>query len=125
MNDLSTIDKLVEFGMGTALATQMIQTMNQAMAQTRVAGVNTGVNMATPQPVGQQPVAAPAVAEPAVVSYAAINGNQAGPLSEEELSRLIDREIVDGDTLLWRAGLSGWSQAKNIPEVYKIILLKR
>ena len=125
MNDLSTIDKLVEFGMGTALATQMIQTMNQAMAQTRVAGVNTGVNMPTPQPVGQQPVAAPAVAEPAVVYYAAINGNQAGPLSEEELSRLIDREIVDGDTLLWRAGLSGWSQAKNIPEVYKIILLKR
>lgn len=123
-NDLSTIDKLVEFGMGTALATQMIQTMNQAMGQSRVAGVNTGVNMATPQPV-EQPAAAVANAQPGEVYYAAIDGHQAGPLTEEELARLIDRETIDGDTLMWRAGLSGWMMAKNVPEVYKLILLKR
>lgn len=124
MNDLSTIDKLVEFGLGTALATQMIQTMNQAMPQMRVAGVNTAVNMPTPSPVGAAVEPSTPKAEDTVVYYAAVNGSQAGPLTVDELTRLIDRDVIDGETLMWRAGLSGWMLAKNIPEVYKLILLK-
>lgn len=122
MNDLSTIDKLVEFGMGTALATQMIQTMNQAMAQSRVAGVNTAVNMATPQPVGA--CQATATVESSVGYFAAVNGSQAGPLTDEEVQLMIGRDLIGCDTLMWRAGMTGWKVAKDIPEIYKLILLK-
>lgn len=111
MNDLSTIDTLVEFGMSTALASQMIRTMNQTMAECRVAGVNTGVNMdVLPSEPSQY--------------YAVIDNKQAGPLTVDELSQLITRGLVTGDTLLWRPGMSGWAQAKNVPEAYKYILLK-
>ena len=40
--DFSSIDRLIEFGMGMSLAQQMITTMNSAMNNMQVAGVNAG-----------------------------------------------------------------------------------
>lgn len=43
MNDFSSIDKLVEFGLGIAVAQQMIKTVNHSIDNMRVAGVNNRV----------------------------------------------------------------------------------
>lgn len=109
-NDFSTIDRLIEFGMGTAIATQMIQTMNQSMSRMNVAGVN----------------AAPHVgAMPRQGYYAVIDGRQAGPLSTDDIQTLVDRELITADVLMWRPGMTGWMRACDIPEVNRSLLLKR
>ena len=40
-NDFNSIDRLVEFGMGIAVAQQMVNTMNYAMSNMAVPGVST------------------------------------------------------------------------------------
>lgn len=126
MNDLSTVDRLVEFGMGTALASQMINTMNQAMANMNFAGVtartpqvNTSAQAMVQPSVqalnGQQP--------PQIMYYAAIDGHQAGPLNVDEIKTLIAKHLITADTLMWCPGMEGWRVAQDIPEVNKLILL--
>ena len=55
--------------------------------------------------------------------YAIIDGNQAGPFSEQELSRLIaDRKVVK-ETYMWKPGLSNWQIAEKMPEILKLVAL--
>lgn len=113
--DFSSIDRLVEFGMGLSLAQQMINTMNQCMNNMQVAGVNAGTT-------GQSQ----SVVMPKTGSrqwYAVVNDRQVGPLSEQEVSRLIGNNNIDDSTLMWCAGMSGWQMTCNIPEINKLFLL--
>ncbi len=114
--DFSSIDKLVEFGMGMAVAQQMVSTMNKAMNTAQVAGVNAGTT-------GQSGTASP----PAISQswYAVVDQRQVGPLDQADVSRLIDNKTITEDTFMWCPGMSGWQLAANIPEIYKIVLLKR
>lgn len=108
MNEESffSINRLVEFGMSLAVAQQMVQTMNNAMANMRVPGA-----MNPMQSTSQQ------------FYYAMIDGKQTGPFSEQELSRLIaDRKIVK-ETYIWKPGLAKWEVAEKLPEVLKIVAL--
>lgn len=110
--DFSSIDKLVEFGMGLAVARQMIDTMNQSMAGMNVPGINTSLN-------GTLPNAQTAT----TMWYVAIDGKQAGPFNDEELKRLINNRTVNANTLIWSQGMKGWTLAENVPEINKLILL--
>lgn len=112
--DFSSIDKLVEFGMGMAVAQQMISTMNSAMNNMQVAGVNAGTT-------GQSGTASPAAVSK--TWYAVINDRQVGPLNQGDLSTLIQNSNITDATLMWCPGMSGWQLASNIPEVYKLFLL--
>lgn len=105
-----SIDKLVEFGMGMSLAQQMMNTMNQCMAKTQIPTVQIGV----PQMPSVQ-----------VEYYATVEGQIVGPLSESELSQLIQQKKITVETFFWKQGLNGWMQAKNVPEIYKHILLNK
>jgi hypothetical protein len=49
--------------------------------------------------------------------YAAINNQQAGPFSEEELGQLAAQGQITGATLVWRQGLSDWVKADTLPEL--------
>ena len=40
--------------------------------------------------------------------YYAINGQQNGPVSEEQLAALVAQGVVTGDTLVWREGMERW-----------------
>jgi hypothetical protein len=64
MNDDSffSINRLVEFGMGMAVAQQMVNTMNSAMTNMHVPGSMNPMQIAAPQ-----------------FYYVMIEGNQAGP----------------------------------------------
>ena len=112
--DFSSIDRLVEFGMGLSLAQQMINTMNQCMNNMQVAGVNTGTTGQTHSVV---------MPETGSKWYAVVNDRQVGPLSEQEVNRLIGSNNVDDNTLMWRVGMNGWQMACNIPEINKLFLL--
>lgn len=119
--DFSSLDKLVEFGLGLGIATQMMNTMNQTIAQTAVPGVgiNPGV-VSVPQACAPQPVN-----QTSVIAYYIVKDERlAGPLNESEISRLVDNDSISGDTLCWRPSMNTWKFAKDIPEINKLFLLK-
>lgn len=113
--DFSTIDRLVEFGMGLGLAQQMVNTMNQTMNSMKVAGVNAGTT-GQQNDIGSRPTDSQ--------WYAAIDGRQAGPLSEHDLETLVSRGLIDDTTLVWHPGMNGWQLACNVPLLNKLMLLK-
>ncbi|WP_315781170.1 MULTISPECIES: DUF4339 domain-containing protein [unclassified Bradyrhizobium] len=47
--------------------------------------------------------------------YYAEQGQQQGPISEDELRDLIARSVVTAETLLWSDGMAGWEKAGRIP----------
>lgn len=106
--DFSTIDRLVEFGMGTALAHQMINTMNQAMTGAMTPGNGVRQLDEPGQHIGY---------------YVAVDGMQAGPLTKQELSILIERGKVNRRTLVWHKGLAGWVMAAELPDVCKLLIM--
>lgn len=131
--DFSSLDKLVEFGLGIGIATQMMNTMNHVMAQTAIPGV--GINPGqTSNAQAMRQVAAPTSpahseckplsTTPAPRTYYIVRDERlAGPLSEDELTQLVKRGVVTNDTFCWYPGLESWSLAEDIPEVNKLLLL--
>ena len=47
--------------------------------------------------------------------YTAIDGQQAGPYSDERLSELVAAGMVRADTFVWCAGMKDWATAAEIP----------
>jgi len=111
MNDSNffSVDRLVEFGMGMAMAQQMVNMMNQSMQQMYVPGSIQSM----PQPKPQQPQ----------IFYVGIEGKQVGPLNQSELITLINNHRVNKDTLAWVPGMSEWKPIEQVPEILKIIAL--
>ena len=108
MNDdnFFSTNSLVEFGMSIAIAQQMVKTMNSAMTTMHVPGSINPMQTAVPQ-----------------FYYAMIEGNQAGPFSEQELSRLIGEKKIVKETYIWKPGLPKWEIAEKLPEILKLVAL--
>lgn len=108
MNDDSffSINRLVEFGMGMAVAQQMVNSMNSAMTNMHIPGSINQMQTSTPQ-----------------FYYAMIDGNQAGPFSEQELSSLISEKKIVKETYIWKPGLANWEFAEKLPEILKLVAL--
>ncbi len=106
-NSFSTIDHLVEFGMGMAIAQQMVNTMNHCIGNMQIPGTGNALNHG----------------KTATKYHVLVNNVVAGPFTEEELATLTKAKSLTPDTMVWRPGMSGWMQAKDVPEVQKIILL--
>lgn len=101
-----SIDRLVEFGMGMAIAQQMVKTMNETMQNMYVPGA-------------MNPVQAPQQQ----FYYAMIDGKQAGPFSEQDLSRLITEKKIVKESYIWKPGMPNWEIAERLPEVLKLVAL--
>ena len=108
MNDDSffSINRLVEFGMSIAVAQQMVNTMNTAITNMHVPGAMNPMQTAPP-----------------AFYYAMIDGNQAGPFSEQELSRLITEKKITKLTYIWKPGLLNWEIAEKLPDILKLVAL--
>lgn len=106
MNDHSfySIDRLVEFGMGMAMAQQMVRVMNETMQA-----------MYVPGSIQTIPAAQP------VTFYVAINGQPVGPISESEFTQLVTTKQVTKDTLAWMPGMLAWKPIEQIPSILKVI----
>ena len=105
-NNFFSIDRLVEFGMSMQIARQMVGSMNQQLQQ-----------MYVPGSLQAMPQAAPAV------YYVAIDGKPAGPLNENEVSRMIYNQQVTKDTLCWMPGMAKWKPVEQVPQVLRIVAL--
>jgi hypothetical protein len=103
-NQLSSIDRLLEFGMSMAVAQQMMQMMNTAMQ-----------SMNTPR---AQPLNIPAYA--ASQFYALVENVPQGPFSEGQVAGFIASGNITPETLVWIHGLPGWMQARQVPEVARL-----
>ncbi len=106
-NSFSTIDHLVEFGMGMAIAQQMVNTMNHCIGNMQIPGAGNALNQSSSS----------------TKYHVLINNAVAGPFTEDELSTLAKAKSLTPDTMVWTQGMSGWMLAKNVPEVQKLILL--
>lgn len=100
-----SLDRLVEFGLGVAIAQQMIRTMNDSMQGMRIAG--SVHNAVVTQPF----------------YYAMLDGRHAGPFSEQEICRLLAERRIEGETHMWRPGLADWVRADHIPDVLRLVAL--
>lgn len=92
---------MMGMGMGMAMAGQMAQTMGGAL-----------------QPQQQQ--AAPAAAAPpplpgAVSYHVAINGQQAGPFTMEQMQSGLANGQMTPTSQVWAAGMAGWAAANTVP----------
>ena len=105
-NSFYSINNLVEFGMGMAIAQQMVKTMNQSIEMMKVPG------------------AFPNYQQPQSLYYAVLEGNnQMGPLSEHEVTRLIREKKIVNETYMWTPGMQSWELAEKIPKVVRLVAL--
>lgn len=101
-----SIDRLVEFGMGMAMAQQMVQVMNQSMRQMYIPGSFQSITTPSPQTI-----------------YVVMEGKSIGPLTECEFSRLVTEKRISKDTLAWIPGMLNWEPLEKIPSILKIVAL--
>jgi membrane protease subunit (stomatin/prohibitin family) len=85
-------------------------------------GMGFGMGSVLTNALGQtmaQPHQAPSVPPPLpVVSfYVALNGQQAGPFSMEQLSQMALQGQLKRESLVWKQGMSGWVQASSTAEL--------
>ena len=106
MNDNSffSVDRLVEFGLGMAMAQQMVGMMNHTMQTMKMPG-------------GLQQTQAEHV------FYVAMDNSPVGPLSDKELAQLVLSHKVTKDTLSWMPGMMAWKPIEQVPEILKVIAL--
>lgn len=123
--DFSSLDKLVEFGLGIGIATQMMNTMNHSIANMAVPGVGINPGVKPVCPTGAQPACEPArtaACEPRQY-YIVKDEHLAGPLTEAEVGELVRKGVVGRQTFCWYSGLEAWKFAEDIPEINKLLLL--
>lgn len=102
-----SLDKLVEFGLGMGIATQMANSMNQSLANMRTPGADYAMRSS----------------EGAAMYYVVLDDKAAGPFSDVELSRLIGAGKVSRNTLVWKPGMQQWQPAENVSEVLRLVAL--
>lgn len=105
-NNFFSVDRLVEFGMGMAMAQQMVGMMNQTMQQMYVPGSIQSM----PKPVKP-------------IFYVGIDNQPVGPLDEAQLTQLVLQKRINKDTLAWMPGMPAWKPIEQVPEVLKVIAL--
>ena len=105
-NNFFSMDKLVEFGMGIAIATQMANSMNQSLTRMEIPGAGKAM---------------PNNAD--AIYYVVLDGKLAGPFSLTELSRLIADKKIMKETYIWKPGMPQWDLAENVSEVLRIVAL--
>ena len=89
--------------------------MGMAMAQPMMGGMlSSQTGAATPPPPPAQAPPPP----PAVPTWhLAENGEAVGPFSQPQLAEAVASGRMRRDTLVWRAGMQGWTQAAEMPEL--------
>lgn len=114
-NSFSSIDRLMEFGMGMAVAQQMVNTMNHCMQNMYVPGA--GAPM-----VGNGHIQMPM---PQIDKYYLVNKDDVvGPFDLTELSTLVKAKTLTPVTMVWKKGLAGWMKATDVPEVKQVLIVK-
>lgn len=46
-------------------------------------------------------------------------------MTEAEVVKMVEAGIIGEDTLMWKTGAAAWVQAKQLPEINKIFMLRK
>lgn len=84
--------------MGSAMGGQMANMMNQMGGQ-----MQQGMNTPPPLPTSQY--------------YVAINGQQSGPFTIQQLQQLVAQGQLSASSLVWKQGMGGWAAANSVDEL--------
>ena len=104
-NEGGTAGAGMGMGMGFVLAQQMGGMMNPQMGgQQQVPAQQSSSVMPPPMPA-------------AVQYFYAANGQQAGPVSFEQLRALFANRTVNKDTLVWKQGMQNWTALNQVEEL--------
>ncbi len=106
-----SVERLVEFGMGMGIAQQMVKSMNAALQEPYLPSAQVAHLSGLQQPVRT------------VAFFVVLDGRQAGPFSETEISRLVAEGRITKSTYVWTTGMLQWELAENVPEFLRIITL--
>lgn len=97
----------IGMGMGFAMAQQMGGMVNPPSPTSTISSGTTG---AIPPPLPTQ-----------TEYFYAVNGQQAGPLSYEGLSRLFAAKTIGSETLVWKQGMANWTALSAVPELQGLL----
>ena len=101
-----SMDKLVEFGMGMAVAKQMAESMNASLAQMPIPGAGKVQDQNYEK-----------------VYYVAVDGKAEGPYSLTEMTRLVGEGKIHKETYIWKPGMKNWDLAENVEGLLRLIAL--
>ena len=101
-----SLDKLIDFGLGATIATQMINNMNQSINNMTIPGVNNSFD-----------------SNKESLYFAVLDEKAEGPYSITELARLINDGRIVKETYLWKPGMAKWDLVQNMPEILRLIAL--
>lgn len=104
LNEGGTAGAGMGMGMGFVLAQQMGGMMSPQMGGQQAPMQQQGGMMPPPMPV-------------AVQYFYAANGQQAGPVSVEQLRALFANRTVNKDTLVWKQGMGKWTALNAVEEL--------
>lgn len=99
-NNFYSVDKLVEFGMGMAVANQMVNSMNVSLNQMMIPGAGSSANSGTES-----------------IYYAVLDNKASGPYSLTELIKLLEEKKIAKETYVWKPGMREWGLTENIDEI--------
>lgn len=106
-----SVERLVEFGMGMGIAQQMVKSMNAALQEPYLPSAQvTHLSGLHPPPR-------------IVPFFVVLDGRQAGPFNETEISRLVAEGRITKSTYVWTTGMLQWELAENVPDFLRIIAL--
>ena len=103
-NEGGTAGAGMGMGMGFVLAQQMGGMMNPMAGQQQVQVQPTSPTAPPPMPVQVQ-------------YFYAHNGQQAGPVSFDQLKALFANRTVNKDSLVWKQGMANWTALKDVEEL--------
>jgi membrane protease subunit (stomatin/prohibitin family) len=103
----STMGMGVGMGMGFGMGNVMTNTFGQMMGQ----------NGQVQSPQAPPPVPPPL---PTVTWYVAVNGQQNGPFTFEQLSQQVLQGMLKRETLVWKQGMASWVKADGVAELSEL-----
>lgn len=129
--EYSRLDKLDMSKLAQFKAAKAMEEAAKNEGGTAGAGMGMGMGFVLAQQMGtmmnphapQQPFGAP-VATPApppipvqVMYHYAVNGQQSGPVTFDKLKELFASRTINKETLIWKQGLTNWSQLQDVEEL--------
>lgn len=107
-NGFFSVDRLVEFGLGMAMAQQMVQMFNQTISA-----------MNTQMPVYGQST----MQQNSSMFYVGIDGKPVGPLHEFDIVQLYQNGKINKESLAWMPGMTQWQRIEEVPAILRVIAM--
>ena len=72
------------------------------------------------QTMAPQPMAPPIAPPPIDPFYLYLNGQQVGPVQQQQLQQYVQAGQLTPDTMVWKNGMAQWQAAKTVPDLQQL-----